>query len=502
LTKRTPGITMIPKYPCPFPSYGRGSSCQPVEFAVKKCLSFCAVLISLLFLASSLPKVHAEVTLPSVIGSHMVLQRDRPLPIWGWAAPDEEVTVKLDETTVTAKADAQGNWKVVLAAVKADGKAHRMTLRGKNTIELDDILIGDVWIGSGQSNMEFHLGGSTESKEAIAAANHPRIRLLHVQKIQFAQPAKDIVVAGGNKRKKGQPAPTAAAETDSAWKVCTPQSVPNFSAVLYYFGQRLHKDLDVPVGLINSSWGGSPIEAWTVGDQKNGGMYNGMIAPVRPFAIRGAIWYQGEANVGSGLKYADKMKALIEGWRKAWDCEFPFYFVEIAPFAGYGRGALPPLWEAQVASLKIPGTGMAVTTDLVENIRDIHPKNKIDVGNRLALWALAKEYKKDMVYSGPLFKSMKSDGGKIQLSFAHGGGLKSRDGKPLSEFEVAGADCKFVPAEATLDGNTIVVHAKQVESPTQVRFGWRNEANPNLVNQEGLPASPFQTNHWQGGTGE
>jgi len=469
---------------------------------MKKCLSSCAVLVSLLLVASSVPQARADVKLPKVIGSHMVLQRDRPLPIWGWADPGEEVTVKLDDATATAKADEQGNWKVVLPAVKADGKAHGMTVSGKNKIELDDILFGDVWIGSGQSNMEFHLGGSTGGKEAVAAANHPQVRLLHVEKVQAQQPAKDIVVAGGGKSEKGQPAP--AAETGPAWKLCTTQSVPNFSAVLYYFGQRLHKDIGVPVGLINSSWGGTRIEPWTVAEGKGGGMYNGMIAPVKPFAIRGTIWYQGESNVGNGLAYAEKMKALIEGWRQVWGYDFPFHFVQIAPFAGYKPGSLPPLWEGQVASLKMPNTGMAVTTDLVENIRDIHPKNKFDVGNRLALWTLAKEYgKKGLVYSGPLYKSMKIEGNKIRLSFAHvGGGLKSRDGKPLSEFEIAGADGKFVAAEATIDGDTVIVKAKEVAAPTQAQFGWRNEANPNLTNKEGLPASPFQTNNWQGGTGE
>jgi len=451
---------------------------------MKKCLSCCAVLVSLLLVASSVPQAQADVKLPKVIGSHMVLQRDRPLPIWGWADPGEEVTVKLDDATATAKADEQGDWKVVLPAVKADGKAHGMTISGKNKIELEDILIGDVWVGSGQSNMEWGLGGSHNAKEAIPAATDAQIRLLQVDKVQAPQAAKDVNSQG--------------------WKVCSPQTVPGFSGVLYFFGQRLRKDLGVPVGLVNSSWGGSRIEPWTVAEGKGGGMYNGMIAPVKPFAIRGTIWYQGESNMGNGLMYAEKMKALIEGWRRVWGCDFPFYFVQIAPYAGYKPGALPPLWEAQVASLKIPGTGMAVTTDLVENLRDIHPKNKFDVGNRLALWALAKEYgKKELVYSGPLYKSMKIDGGKIRLSFAHvGGGLKSRDGKPLSEFQVAGADGKFVPAEAAIDGDTVVVEAKEVATPAQARFGWRNEANPNLVNKEGLPASPFQTNNWQGGTGD
>jgi sialate O-acetylesterase len=446
-------------------------------------------------------EVRADVTLPKVLSNHMVLQRDRPLPIWGWADPDEQVTVQLDDATATAKADAQGNWKVMLPAVKADGKAHTLTVAGKNKIELADILIGDVWIGSGQSNMEFSVAGSIGGKEAIAAADCPQLRLLHVEKVQASQPAKDIVVFTGARRVKDQPPPPPA--TGPAWKVCSPQTVPNFSAVLYYFGQRLHKEINVPVGLINSSWGGSGIEPWTVSGEKGGGMYNAMIAPLKPFAICGAIWYQGESNVGNGFAYADKMKALIEGWRKAWDCDFPFYFVQIAPFSGY-KTNLSPLWEAQVASLKIPGTGMAVTTDLVENIKDIHPRQKFEVGNRLALWALAKDYgKQDLVYSGPLYKSMKVEGSKIRLSFAHvGGGLKSRDGKPLAEFEVAGADDKFIPAEATIDGATVVVQAQEVTAPTQARFGWRNEANPNLINAEGLPASPFQSNNWQGGTGE
>jgi len=455
---------------------------------MKKCLPWCVVVVTLLVASSSMSQVLADVRLPKVIGDHMVLQRDRPLPIWGWADPGEEVTVKLDEAAAAAKADAQGNWKVALPAVAADGKAHRMTVSGTNKIELADILVGEVWIGSGQSNMEMGISACDKAKEQIAAADYPNIRLLMIPKTNVPQPAKDV---------------------KAEWLVCSPKTVAaggwgGFSAALYYFGQRLHKDLDVPVGLIDSSWGGSPIEPWTVSGEKGGGMYNGMIAPLKPFAIRGTIWYQGEANVGNGLKYADKMKALIAGWRQVWGYDFPFYFVQIAPWSGYHPGSLPPLWEGQAASLKIPGTGMAVPTDLVDNIKDIHPRQKFEVGNRLALWALAKDYgKKDLVYSGPLYKSLKVEGGTIRLSFAHvGGGLKSRDGKPLAEFEIAAADGKFVPAEATIDGQTVVVQAKQVAAPSQVRFGWRNVANPNLANKEGLPASPFQTNNWQGGTAE
>ncbi len=427
----------------------------------------------------------ADVKLPTVIDSHMVLQRDVPLTIWGWADAGEAVTVSLGENSATTKADEQGNWKVKLAPMKADGKSHQLSVTGNNKIELNDILIGEVWVGSGQSNMEMRLTSTNGATEAIAAADHPQLRLFHVPKVQTKTPAKDV---------------------KAKWNVCTPKTVGSFSAALYYFGLRLQQDLDVPIGLINSSWGGSPIEPWTTDGKTSGGMYNGMIAPLQPFAIRGSIWYQGETNVlrKNGLAYADKMKALIGGWRKSWGQDLSFYFVQIAPWAGrYEPGQLPALWEGQVASLKIPGTGMAVITDLVDNIGDIHPRNKLDVGNRLALWALAKNYgKKDIVYSGPLYESMKPDGDSIRVSFAHAAGLKSRDGKPLSEFQIAGEDDKFVAAEATIDGDSIVVHAEGVTKPTQVRFGWHKLANPNLVNGAGLPASPFQTNNWQGGTGE
>jgi sialate O-acetylesterase len=425
----------------------------------------------------------ADVKLPSVLGSHMVLQRDKPLPVWGSAEAGEEVSVEFAGQTKTTKADDKGHWKVTLEPVKANATPQELTVKGKTTVKIEDVLVGEVWVGSGQSNMEWSVAASTKPKETIAEARHSDIRLFHVPKIQTKEPAADV---------------------KAAWKACAPANVPNFSAVLYHFGVRLEKELNVPIGLINSSWGGSPIEPWTVTDKGSGGMYNGMIAPLMPFAIRGVIWYQGESNVGQGVKYRESKEALITGWRKVWGQEMPFFFVQIAPWAGYRPGSLPPLWEGQVATLKIPNTGMAVTTDLVDNIRDIHPKNKTDVGNRLALWALAKPYgKKDVVYSGPLYKSMKIDGNKIVLSFAHtGGGLKSRDNKALSDFEIAGEDGKYVPAEATIEGNTVVVKAKDVEKPTQVRFGWNNIANPNLMNAEGLPASPFQTKDWQGGTGE
>lgn len=440
-----------------------------------------------LAIVAAAASARADVKLPNAIASHMVLQQNAPIRVWGTADAGEAVKVTLGDDTASTKANKKGNWIVELKPLKADGKSHEITIQGKNKITLNDVLIGEVWIGSGQSNMEWQLKNTHGAKKVIAAANHPQIRLFHVPKTQTRTPATDV---------------------KAAWKVCQPNSVPAFSAVLYFFGKRLHEELKVPVGLINSSWGGSPIEPWTIENGKSGGMYNGMIAPLTNVSVRGAIWYQGETNVirKNGLAYTGKMKALISGWRKSFrNDDLAFHFVQIAPWAGrYDAGQLPALWEAQVASLKIPNTGMAVTTDLVDNIKDIHPRNKLDVGNRLALWALAKNYdRKNLVYSGPLYKSMKVEGNKIRVNFAHAAdGLKSRDGKPLSEFKIAGADGKFVDATATIDGKTIVVSAESVSSPKQVQFGWHKLANPNLVNSAGLPASPFQTENWTGGTGE
>jgi sialate O-acetylesterase len=394
----------------------------------------------------------------------MVLQRNAPIIIWGWANPGERVTVSLAGKEKKARANGKGDWGVRFAKRKADGKPLSITITGQNTIELEDILIGDVWLGSGQSNMEWHLKSTHDAGSAIAAATDSKIRLFSVPKVQARTPAKDV---------------------NAKWQVCSPHTAGTFSGVLYHFGRRLRKDVDVPFGLINSSWSGSAIEPWTVAGRHSGAMYNGMIAPLRPLVIRGVIWYQGETNVlqKNGMAYFDKQKALIDGWRRAWKRYLPFYYVQIAPYSGYGPGQLPALWEAQVACLKL---------------------KKRDVGERLALWALAKTYgKKDLVYSGPLFKGVKAErGGKLRVFFAHvGGGLKSRGGAPLNEFQVAGKDSKFVKATAVIDGDTVVVEAEGVAKPQQVRFGWHKVANPNLMNAEGLPASPFQSRGWKGGTG-
>lgn len=418
----------------------------------------------------------------------MVLQRNAALHVWGTADAGEKVSVTIAGNTQTTTTDQDGSWLVGLPSLKADGKTHQMVVKGNNEIVLKDILIGDVWIGSGQSNMEWNLRSTERGDLFIKAAKHPKIRLFHIPKVRNDKPAQDV---------------------KANWKTCTPENIPTFSAVLYHFGKSIQESEGVPVGLINSSWGGSPIEPWTITDKGSGQMYNGMIAPITSFSVTGTIWYQGETNViqKNGLAYTGKMKDLILGWRSAFNNQdMPFYFVQIAPWsnARYADGQLPALWEAQCATLKLPHTGMAVTTDIVHNLGDIHPRNKHDVGDRLARWALAKHYKKkDLVYSGPLYKSMKAEGNKIRLSFAHTAeGLKSSDDKALIEFKIAGKDGAFVDATATIDGQTVVVSADSVKEPTQVRFGWHRSAVPNLVNSAGLPASPFQTEKWTGGTGE
>lgn len=443
----------------------------------------CAVLLAGISAPLTDSAVHADVRLPHVLGSHMVLQRDAPVTIWGWADPDEKVTVTMKDTVLSTSAASDGTWQVQLPAQSADNTPRAITVAGTNTIKLSNILFGDVWLGSGQSNMEWQLKSSQNAEAAIAAASHPQLRLFHIPKTKAEQPADDV---------------------NASWKVCEPASVPQFSAVLYYFGLKLHQETGVPMGLINTSWGGSPIEPWTVTEDSSGVMYNAMVAPLTNLSVRGATWYQGETNIlhKNGFAYAEKMKDLITGWRRTFDQEhLPFYYVQIAPWSGrYEAGQLPALWEAQTATLNLPHTGMAVTTDLVDDISDIHPRNKLDVGNRLALWALAKDYdQSDQVYSGPIYRSVSFEEHTaiVEFHFASGG-LKSRDGEPLNEFRIAGADGQYFDAEATIDGSTVRLHADEVAEPTQVRFGWHKLANPNLVNAAGLPASPFQTHQWRG----
>jgi sialate O-acetylesterase len=466
-------------------------------------LGFLALLLCL-----AAAPVSADVKLPSIIGDAMVLQRDQPLPIWGWDTPGTQVTVTLGQNKASAKADESGKWMVRMPAMKAGGP-HEMTVAGSSRVELKEILIGEVWLCSGQSNMEWSVARSANAQQEIAAARHPRVRHIKIGRAPSATPQSD-------------------APTDKGWEVCSPETAGNFTAVGYFFGRHLQEELDVPIGLIGSNWGGTRIEPWTppvgfqqvpalkqiadelsnypaktaqgqINHQSPLALYNGMIHPLVPFAIRGAIWYQGESNNGEGMLYHEKMKGLISGWRSVWQREdLPFYYVQLAPFT-YRSPRQPEdlagIWQAQLATLAVPHTGMAVTVD-IGNVKDIHPTNKQDVGKRLALWALAKTYgQQGLVYSGPLYKSMQVEGDKIRLKFDHvGSGLVSRDGRPLTWFSIAGADKQFIEAQATIDGDSVIVHADSVARPAAVRFAWHQEAEPNLSNKEGLPASPFRTN--------
>jgi sialate O-acetylesterase len=472
--------------------------------AIIRIATVCVLLLS----AVAAP---AAVKLPAVIGDNMVLQRGQPVPIWGLADKGEEVTVAIAGQTHKTKAGDDGRWKLTLDKLDV-GQPLETTISGSSgsKITLKNVLVGEVWIGSGQSNMEMGVGGCNNAKDEIAAANYPQIRLFNVEKARAPQPATDV---------KG------------SWATCSPQNIANFSAAAYFFGRHLHKELNVPIGLIATSWGGTPAEFWTSRKalQANpalramaGGdsscLYNGMIAPLVPYAIRGAIWYQGEANVGTAFKYRTLFPAMIANWRADWgQGDFPFGFVQIAPFGyhnawGVNPAACAELWEAQRITLDVaPNTGMAVTLDITDGpaaieakngqFDGIHPKNKQDVGRRLALWALAKVYGHDVVYSGPIYKSMTLEGDKIRLQFDHcGQGLVSRDGKPLTDFTIAGEDQKFLPAVATIDGDSVIVHSDKVAKPVAVRYAWYDTAIPNLSNKDGLPASPFRTDRWKGVT--
>jgi sialate O-acetylesterase len=502
--------------------------------------------VLLILLSANTSIAMADVGLPKVFADHMVLQRNMEIPVWGWADPGEDVVVTLGDGVKDAtKADEQGKWMVRLPAQEAGGPV-TLTVQGNNEVTFEDVLIGEVWVCSGQSNMEWPVAACDNAEQEIANADFPRVRQIKVKRVPQSFPQNDV-------------------ELDFAWSVTTPETVGRFTAVGYFFGRYLHQELDVPIGLINTSWGGTRIEPWTPvcgfadvpalesilkkvrltdpaneeyqselqdyltsldawiksaktsladespisppptypsqlqpltshGDPTT--LYNGMVHALVPFAMRGAIWYQGESNHVEGMLYYEKMKALIQGWREVWnEGEFPFLFVQIAPYR-YGDespGILPVFWEAQAKSLDIPNTGMAVVHD-IGNLDDIHPRNKQDVGKRLALIALAKTYgQENVVYSGPTFKSMEIEGNRIRIKFDHvGSGLTTNDGQAPDWFEMIGEETDFVKPIAVIDGDSVVLSSPEVKKPAAVRFAWHKLAEPNLANKEGLPAVPFR----------
>ena len=516
------------------------------------CLKRSLALLTVLAAVSA----HADVKLPVIFSDRMVLQRDQKVPVWGWADEGEKVTVEFagQKAETTAKG---GKWSVALTPLKGTSTGAKFTVSGKNKVEFNDVVVGEVWFCSGQSNMEWAVSQSKNAQQEIAAANNPRIRHFKVPHVTATEPQTEVKTSGG-------------------WQLTSPQTVGSFSAVGYFFARDIQKELDVPIGLIGCNWGGTRIEPWTppIGFQsvpalkadfadklasfpartpqviletqaaldadgkpildkagkattkpvlddkgkqkqrpvldKDGkqvvnvssssplSIYNAMVHPLIPYAIKGALWYQGESNNGEGMLYFEKKKALIGGWRALWkQGDFPFLFVQLAPYRYNSPEKLPGIWEAQTATLSIPNTGMAVTTD-VTTVRDIHPPDKQTVGHRLALWALAKTYNKPVTsYASPLFDTLKVEGNKATVSFKNTeGGLKSLNGQPLTWFTLAGEDKKFVEAKAQIVGNTVTVSAEGVAKPAAVRFGWHELAEPNLANAAGLPASPFRTDKW------
>ena len=401
-------------------------------------------------------------------------------------------------TTSNAAADQNGKWRTNLPPLKplAKGETCTITIKGKNTVEIKNILIGEVWIASGQSNMEQSVNGAANPAETKANSKNANIRLFTVKKTAADKPATDVPTDGNNGK----------------WLECGPDTVGGFSAVAYFFARDLQKSLNVPVGIIHTSWGGTAAEQWTRLDiletnpkhlgkhNGQGKLYNGMIAPLIPYAFKGAIWYQGESNAGRADAYAELMGLMIKNWRDDWkQGDFPFLFVQLAPY--YAKAAEPAdtdwarLREAQLQTLKVKNTGMAVITDVGEE-KDIHPKKKEPVGARLALAARAIAYSEKIEYSGPMYASMDVEGNKAVLRFNHvGKGLEAKD-DALTGFTVAGADMKFYNAKAEIKGDTVVVWSDAVEKPVAVRYGWANYPIVNLWNKDGLPASPFRTDDW------
>lgn len=455
----------------------------------------------LLFCLVTSVSAWAEIRLPAVIGSHMVLQQNTNAKLWGWCEPGEKITIKTswDTSTYTATGTANAKWNVTIKTPVAGGP-YTITLKGNNTIELEDVLIGEVWLCSGQSNMEMNINWGLNYADDVANAHNKSIRFFHIPRLTANYPQDD---------------------TKARWVVSTPEEMKRFSAVGYFFGTKLQQELGVPVGLINSSWGGTPAEVWTPEDAVNndptlkdaasklktangwpvhpGATYNAMIHPLTNYNIAGALWYQGESNTATWDTYQPLLTSMIDSWRKAFNTEFPFYLVQIAPYAGYGNHNIAPLMqETQTKIAEHPKTGMVVINDLVDNIKDIHPKLKKEVGIRLANYALAETYgKSGFVYKSPMYQSMRVEKNKIRIYFDHAdNGLISKNGAPR-EFYIAGEDQNFFPAMAKVEGNSVVIWSRDVKKPVAVRYAFRNDAQPNLFSKEGLPVNLFRTDDWE-----
>lgn len=482
--------------------------------------------------------LQAEVKLPNIFGDHMVLQQGQKNRVWGVAEPNEAVTVTIErqgeKQAHKATAGADGKWQVTLDALALGGPLE-MTVQGKNTVKFSDVLVGEVWICSGQSNMQWSVNASNDPDLERAAANFPQVRMVNVPQVGTQEPQWNF---------------------NGKWQVCTPETVGNFSAVGYFFGRQLHQTLKVPVGLINNAWGGSACEAWVRrdllaadakykplldrwsgmeatfnelsaktdlnedqkkqlgglrgqmgGNSRPGNIYNGVLKSHLGYGIRGAIWYQGESNAGRAYQYRDLFPLMIDSWRKEWgQGDFPFYWVQLADFMAEKPEPSDSSWaelrEAQTMTMsRLPNTGEAVIIDIGEG-KDIHPKNKVDVGRRLARWALAKDYGVKIPFHSPQYKSMEKQGNKMVLTFEHlDGGWRPFDVNEPRGFAIAGADKKFVWASAkVLQDGRVEVSSDKVAEPASVRYAWADNPVCNMYNGAGLPLTPFRTDDWPGVT--
>jgi sialate O-acetylesterase len=509
------------------------SECEP------RLLRWITALAAAVFISSG--SVRAEVKLPAILSDHMVLQRDMKLPIWGWADPNENVTVTIADQTKSATADEKGRWRVTLDPLSAD-EPQTLVVEGKNRLEVKDILVGEVWICSGQSNMEYKVKDCWNGDLDVASAKFPKIRLISV---------------------KGPGSQTPVEDFQGAWQVCSPKTIGDFSAVGYFFGRELHEQLEVPIGLIDNSWGGSTCEAWIRRDRMEGNplyqptlevndkaaadpnakaefdrnfaewdklaavarkagdpeppgrpwwvdpvtgqfraanLYHGRTEPIMPFAIRGVIWYQGESNTGRAQQYREMFPLLIQGWREDWgQGDFPFYWVQLANFEAQrpepSESGWAALREAQTMTLdRLPNTGQAVIIDLGE-AADVHPRDKVDVARRLVRWALARDYGRDIPCKSPRFDSMEKKDGSIVVHFKDvDGGLRTVNSQQLQGFAIAGNDYKWVWADAKIvSPDQVQVRSDKLAAPVAVRYAWADNPACNLYNTIGLPVTPFRT---------
>ncbi len=477
-----------------------------MKFRISKKLN---LKVGALLLFSNISPLFSQVSVSDLFTDNMVLQQNTIVNVWGWAKAGEAVSVSgsWNNHTVTAVTAADGKWLVKLPTPKANKKCtpYNLIIKGSNTIELKNVLIGEVWLLSGQSNIELPLQGWKDapiegSEKAISEATYPNIRFIMTGKANSATLQTKLPKAYAN----------------ATWTQCAPESVKDFSALGYFFGKELNTKLNIPIGLVLSAYGGSSCEAWAnkaslekVDEYKGKGpwspqkeddnrtpgvLYNAMMAPIVPFTFAGVLWYQGETNVGRAAELTRLFPAMIEGWRTDFgNPKLPFYYVQLCPWGGYWETSLPELWEAQSYALKLPNTAMIGTLDVGDSA-NIHPSRKEQVGRRLAWCALAKNYgNKNIEYSGPQYKTSVVERNGIRIFFTHADkGLKLSE-ESTTQFEIAGTDGQFVPAKVKIEGQTIYVWSENVKAPKYVRYAWSRNAKAVLLNNEGLPALPFRT---------